>query len=53
MTTVPGLAPPPIPVPPGLGPPSIPRPPGAGSSTLVGMGKSAPPLPSSKSRPGR
>ena len=52
MTTAPGLAPPPIPVPPGLGPPSIPGPPGAGSSTLVGMGKSAPPLPSSKSRPG-
>lgn len=50
-TTVPGLAPPPIPVPPGLGPPSIPPPPGPGV-TLLGMGKTPPPALPIKARPG-
>jgi serine/threonine-protein kinase len=49
MTTVPGLAPPPIPVPPGIAEgPSAPLPPALGSSTLMGLGaapKSPPPIP--------
>src|SRR3954469_8862793 len=45
MTTVPGLAPPPIRVPPGLAPPSTPPAPGPAGSTLVGVGKAPPALP--------
>ena len=51
MTTVPGLPPPPIPVPPGIAPPSIPTTPGAGSGTLLGMGKTPPPVLPAKPRP--
>jgi hypothetical protein len=51
--TVPGLAPPPIPVPQGVnGPPTSPlSPPMGGTSTLLGMGKAPPAIPSIKPRP--
>ncbi|HEX3762501.1 MAG TPA: protein kinase [Kofleriaceae bacterium] len=45
MTTVPGLAPPPIPVPPGIASPSSSAGTGLGGSTLVGMGKAPPAIP--------
>ncbi|HET7505904.1 MAG TPA: protein kinase, partial [Kofleriaceae bacterium] len=52
MTTVTGLAPPPIPVPQGMdGPPTTPSAPPAIASTMPGMGKSPPAVPSIK-RPG-
>jgi hypothetical protein len=53
MTTVPGLPPPPIPVPPGVGAlptPVLSVPPG--SNTLLGMGKSPPGIPPIKPRAG-
>jgi serine/threonine-protein kinase len=47
ITTVPGMAPPPIPVPQGVGgPPTVPLAAPPGASTLLGVGKSPPALPS-------
>ncbi|HET9622018.1 MAG TPA: protein kinase [Kofleriaceae bacterium] len=51
--TVPGLAPPPIPVPPGVnGPPTSPLSGAPGSSTLLGMGSKPPAIPTIRPRPG-
>jgi serine/threonine protein kinase len=51
MTTVPGLAPPPIPVPPGVSGPTSSLASGPpGTSTLLGMGKSPPAIPALKPR---
>ena len=50
--TVPGLAPPPIPVPPGVAmPPSAPLSGPPGNNTLLGLGKAPPAIPSIRPRP--